>query len=65
MPKKLSQTEILRIAQESIMGDSLDGICLSCGNIQDGCEPDADNYECEACGESRVCGGESLLFNCF
>ena len=65
MSKKLSQTEILRIAQESIMGDSLDGNCLACGNIQDGCEPDAENYECESCGESRVCGGEILLFNCF
>lgn len=37
------------------------GICLACGNEQDGCEPDARRYECEACGERQVYGAQELL----
>lgn len=32
------------------------GICLQCGEMQSGCEPDARNYECESCGARRVFG---------
>jgi len=39
------------------------GICLTCGNEQDGCEPDARNYTCEACGDNEVYGAEEL-FTC-
>lgn len=38
------------------------GFCLSCGNEQGGCEPDARKYECEACGERQVYGAQELLF---
>lgn len=37
------------------------GACRSCGNFQDGCEPDARNYECENCGQLEVFGLEELL----
>lgn len=37
------------------------GICLACGADADGCEPDAERYECEACGEKQVYGAEQLL----
>ena len=37
------------------------GFCLACGAEQDGCEPDAEGYECEACGEPQVYGAEELL----
>jgi hypothetical protein len=39
------------------------GICIACGNEQDGCEPDARRYECEACGERKVYGAEELLIS--
>lgn len=39
------------------------GICIACGNEQEGCEPDARNYECEACGEPQVFGAEELLLS--
>jgi hypothetical protein len=39
------------------------GICIACGNEQDGCEPDARRYECEACGERKVFGAEELLIS--
>lgn len=37
------------------------GFCLACGHEQEGCEPDAHNYECESCGEKQVFGAEELL----
>lgn len=37
------------------------GICLSCGNVQEGCEPDAREYECQDCGEPEVYGLEEAL----
>jgi len=42
------------------------GICLACGFEQDGCEPDAEGYTCEACGESCVMGAAQILIaGCF
>ncbi len=38
------------------------GFCLACGMENDGCEPDARNYECEGCGERQVFGAEELYF---
>lgn len=45
------------------MLSSLDnpGFCIACGEEQDGCEPDARQYECESCGERAVYGAEELL----
>jgi hypothetical protein len=37
------------------------GICLACGAENEGCEPDARRYECEACGEKQVYGAEELV----
>ena len=37
------------------------GFCLACGNEQDGCEPDARNYECEECGALKVFGAEECM----
>lgn len=37
------------------------GICLSCGETQGGCEPDARRYQCESCRESKVYGLDEAL----
>lgn len=37
------------------------GFCIACGEEQDGCEPDAREYECESCGENKVYGADELL----
>lgn len=37
------------------------GFCLACGEEASGIEPDACDYECEACGEPQVFGCEELL----
>lgn len=37
------------------------GFCTACGAEAEGCEPDARDGECEACGENAVYGAEELL----
>lgn len=37
------------------------GFCIECGDEADGCEPDAREYQCEACGEMAVYGADELL----
>lgn len=37
------------------------GFCIACGVEQGGCEPDAECYQCEACGAHKVYGTEQLL----
>jgi hypothetical protein len=37
------------------------GFCLSCGADAEGCEPDAQQYECESCGAAAVYGAEEIL----
>lgn len=44
-----------------VMNDENVGFCTACGHSQDGCEPDAQNYECENCGEHKVMGAELIL----
>jgi len=38
------------------------GFCIACGEDADGCEPDAERYECESCGKRAVYEAEQLLF---
>lgn len=48
---------------EAIEQDDNVGFCKSCGSEQHYCEPDARNYECEACGAMEVFGAEELLLS--
>lgn len=41
------------------------GFCTACGHEHEGIEPDAEGYECEACGEEAVCGAEELLMQAY
>lgn len=65
MQTKLNKEEILdraiRMCEERNTTLSNPGICLACGEDADDCEPDARNYECEACGENKVFGAEEIL----
>lgn len=47
--------------RESMFGTGNPGYCVACGEESDGCEPDAEGYHCENCGEYAVCGAESLF----
>lgn len=37
------------------------GYCVECGAKAGGCEPDARNYICGTCSQSKVFGMEKLL----
>lgn len=52
----------MELVEENTFGLSNYGVCLACGHEQDGCEPDAREYECESCGENKVYGAEECLF---
>ena len=41
--------------------DGTTGFCITCGHMQDGCEPDACEYPCENCGKNAVYGAEEIL----
>ena len=43
------------------MNENSEGLCVACGNVTGGVEPDAERYECEACGDPFVWGIEQLL----
>ena len=43
------------------VADDYIGICIRCGQEQEGVEPDARKYECESCGKPKVYGAEELL----
>lgn len=46
--------------------NSYGGVCIKCGEIQEGgVEPDAQGYECPACGEPAVMGAEDALMRGF
>lgn len=62
MPAKLDCSKLdLDEVMEAVESDCYLGFCKACGEMQDGCEPDAENYTCESCGESQVFGAEQLL----
>lgn len=37
------------------------GFCLACGSDSQSAEPDARQYECDACGERKVYGAAELV----
>jgi hypothetical protein len=46
---------------EAVEADDNIGICIACGHEQEGVEPDARSYSCEACDARKVYGAEELL----
>jgi len=46
---------------EAVSADAGLGFCQACGQEQEGCEPDAQSYKCESCGERAVHGAEEYL----
>jgi hypothetical protein len=54
---KVTMNQVLAAVER----DDYTGICLACGNEQDGCEPDAREYTCEVCGANKVYGAEEAF----
>jgi hypothetical protein len=55
LPKNLTMDQVMDAADENT------GFCMACGEEQGGCEPDAEKYECKACGAKQVYGAEQIL----
>jgi hypothetical protein len=60
-PKNLTVDVITAAVERNMFGLDNPGFCLACGNEQDGCEPDARRYKCEACGSRQVYGAQELV----
>lgn len=59
MPKLEITTEKLTNIIDDLIDESNTaafGVCWSCGNVMDYCEPDAEDYTCDACGMENVQG---------
>ena len=50
--------------QRSVFLDN-PGLCLACGQDQEGCDPDTEGATCESCGEDQVAGPEMCLMMIF
>ena len=59
--KSITFDRIESHVRESMFGLANDGICLDCGNVRGGCEPDARGYPCGACGGERVYGMQEAM----
>lgn len=61
--KPPTKQELLILATDLLNEDpdTTEGICHECGETQSGCEPDAQAYECETCGECGVFGAQETL----
>jgi len=57
----LTQDVVIEAIERSWTTLDNPGFCISCGEERGGCEPDARNYKCEACGKHQVFGAEELM----
>lgn len=63
MPRHPSITteRLLNLCEERERTCSNPGVCVACGEDQEGCESDASGILCESCGEKKVSSPEILL----
>jgi len=57
----ISDNDVMTAVEEGMCGLASPGFCNACGDPCDGVEPDAQNYECETCGEHEVFGAEEFI----
>ena len=59
--KSVTLERVTEIVQTNHRHAEDGGVCVACGAEPDCVESDAENYECESCGENAVFGAEQLL----
>lgn len=59
--KSITQDRILEAIERYNTVLDNPGFCIRCGADADGVEPDARQYQCEACGAQGVYGAEELM----
>lgn len=60
-PKEKKLKNMITLEEYEDLTSGYMGYCTSCGFTQEGVEDDAQNYECDDCGESTVFGAGELL----
>jgi hypothetical protein len=61
--QSITADRVVALVEARMTGLDNPGLCIMCGHEQDGCEPDARNYTCEACGAEQVFGADELLLD--
>jgi len=51
---------LIPITEEDLWEGTL-GVCVICGHLQYGVEPDAEGYVCESCSRPKVYGCEQAV----
>jgi hypothetical protein len=41
--------------------DTIEGVCIECGIVHHGVEPDAEKYKCDNCETNTVYGAEQIV----
>lgn len=59
--KSITEERIIVAVESRMFGLENPGFCIACGADHYSCEPDAQNYECEDCGERQVFGAEEIM----
>jgi hypothetical protein len=57
----ITAERVMEAVKSEMFGLENPGFCVACGADQEGCEPDARNYECESCGEKQVFGAQEVM----
>ena len=58
---KISIDAVMEAVERQMSSLDNPGFCVACGAEHDSCEPDAERYECDECGEHQVYGAEQIL----
>lgn len=57
---KFDIREVEAAARDSMFGMGSGAFCISCGEFDEGYEPDTREAECYACGEHKLYGAEEV-----
>jgi hypothetical protein len=61
MNHPMTSHDKIELLLDLAMADNNEGLCMACGEVQAGVEPDATKYECECCDEKEVYGAQEGL----
>lgn len=59
--KAVTEAKVVEACERALTTLDNPGFCITCGEEADGCEPDAQAYTCDSCGQRGVYGAEELL----
>ena len=60
---KKNKQDIVKTAMGLMEEDicTIEGVCIKCGEITHGVEPDAEKYKCESCETNTVYGAQQIV----